>query len=86
MRHARDDATNPAGNAFSESETDLLSTRAAIRQPAAESARVWRVKNGGRLHPCSGRPVAYHLYPAQVCVRVFALCVCVCLLCFEVRR
>ncbi|GBF99493.1 copper amine oxidase [Raphidocelis subcapitata] len=55
---------NPAGNAFHETETELLTTSAAVRQPAAEAARVWRVKNPGRRHPVTGRPVAYHLYPA----------------------
>jgi hypothetical protein len=66
LRHARDPLSNPAGNAFSESETDLTTTWAAVRQPSAESARVWRIKNAAKRHPFTQRPVAYHLYPAPV--------------------
>lgn len=64
MRHPQDAASNPAGNAFSEAETDLLTTHAAVRAPASERARVWRIKNPARRHPVTRRPIAYHLYPA----------------------
>lgn len=65
VRHASHPASNPAGNAFSESEVDLTSVHKSIRQACAESARVWRVKNPARLHEFSRKPVAYHLFPAQ---------------------
>jgi hypothetical protein len=58
--------SNPAGNAFHETETDLTTTASAVRQAEPGAARVWRVKNPGRRHPVTGKPVAYHLYPAAV--------------------
>jgi hypothetical protein len=66
VRHERHPDSNPSGNAFTESETDLLSVKAAIRPPRAEAARAWRVKNPAKRHAHSGRPVAYHLHPAPV--------------------
>ncbi|KAF6253735.1 copper amine oxidase [Scenedesmus sp. NREL 46B-D3] len=57
-------ASNPEGNAFNCTETDLTRVHAAQRNAAHELNRVWRVKNPARLHPHSGQPVAYHIHPA----------------------
>ncbi|WIA36385.1 hypothetical protein OEZ86_007700 [Tetradesmus obliquus] len=57
-------ALNPEGNAFSCTETDLTRVHAAQRNAAHDLNRVWRVKNPAKLHPHSGQPVAYHIYPA----------------------
>ncbi|KAI8464298.1 MAG: copper amine oxidase [Monoraphidium minutum] len=63
VRHASDPVTNPAGNAFSESETDLTTVHAAQRMASPDAARVWRVKNPSRTHPFTRQPVAYHIFP-----------------------
>eukprot|EP00877_Chromochloris_zofingiensis_P005949 jgi/Chrzof1/1607/Cz10g14120.t1 len=58
-------ADNPAANAFTCEEIDLISVHAAQRMTAPEHNRVWRIKNPVKSHPHSGAPIAYHLYPAQ---------------------
>lgn len=62
IRHASNPATNAAGNAFTESETDLVTVHAARRQADAASARIWRVKNPAVKHPYTREPVAYHIF------------------------
>jgi primary-amine oxidase len=54
---------NPHGNAFAVTETDLLSVHAAMRPPAPEKARAWKIKNPSVLNPITGKPVAFKLIP-----------------------
>jgi hypothetical protein len=56
-------ASNPEGNAFNCTETDLTHVHAAQRNAAHDVNRVWRIKNPAKLHPhrlveCMLAPVA----------------------------
>jgi Cu2+-containing amine oxidase len=44
-------ASNPEGNAFNCTETDLTHVHAAQRSAAQDLNRVWRIKNPAKLHP-----------------------------------
>lgn len=56
---------NPAGNAFTVKETDLLSESEAQRECNAAVGRYWKIKNPGSTHPATGKPVAYKLVPTH---------------------
>ncbi len=53
---------NPFGNAFTWSETQLLSEREAQRDADTSVARAWEVQSTSRTNHV-GRPTAYHLIP-----------------------
>lgn len=53
---------NPFGNAFTWSETPLLTEAAAQREADTSVARTWEVQSASRTNHV-GRPTAYHLIP-----------------------
>jgi primary-amine oxidase len=57
-----DDAHNPYGNAFYQTDTVLKSELAAARQANPASHRYWKIINPNRLNHV-GKPVGYKIYP-----------------------
>jgi primary-amine oxidase len=60
-----DDALNPYGNAFYQTETVLPSELAACRRANPDSQRFWKIINPNKLNH-TGKPVGYKLYPEHV--------------------
>jgi len=60
-----DDAKNPYGNAFYQTETLLPTELAAARRANPATQRYWKVINPNKTNH-TGRPVGYKLYPSQV--------------------
>jgi primary-amine oxidase len=60
-----DDAKNPYGNAFYQTDTVLKSELAAARRANPESQRYWKVINPNKLNH-TGKPVGYKIYPQNV--------------------
>ncbi|KAG1658854.1 hypothetical protein FOA52_008811 [Chlamydomonas sp. UWO 241] len=55
--------SNPYGNAFIMAETQLTSTKQAVRDVDFGTTRFWSIKNPGVINRMSGKPVAYKLVP-----------------------
>ncbi|KAL4418888.1 hypothetical protein ABPG77_010057, partial [Micractinium sp. CCAP 211/92] len=54
---------NPAGNAWTTKETDLLCEAEAQRLCDAGCGRYWKIRNPACTHPATGKPVAFKLMP-----------------------
>jgi primary-amine oxidase len=60
-----DDAKNPYGNAYYQTETVLKSELAACRKANPATQRYWKIINPNR-HNHTGKPTGYKIYPANV--------------------
>jgi primary-amine oxidase len=65
-----DDAKNPYGNAFYQTDTVLKTELQACRRANPATQRYWKIINPGKLNH-TGKPVGYKIYPQNVLTAFF---------------